>query len=323
MWSGRGVFWPFVGALLFNVPARSMQFFVGGSASYHVASARISGTNPLKMFSDRNKLIFENVVDNFYERNPDVKQEENYYIKRFEALNPEITLLDKLLQGGGLILWAGVGRRTEKRFYYGCEIDLSYKGLSADIKDEQRIVFSESGEGVLYLRNLISGTVTSSSTVAFSKHWEAALKLRLGFFSTDRFLGFVSCGVSVHCNIFDSCRVDIKPQMNLTHLNDEYSNSSSALIKWNSTWVKSLTDQQYFVTTGQHCFASLNIGLGCDYFVRPKVFVRLEYQYKFAFANHLRFSHYTDVTEDSYKAYAIRYQDGEHCLSLGLGRTLP
>lgn len=310
-----------IGALCLKGSLVATQFYVGSSLTYHVANAKIFGTNPLKMFADLNGTIFETVVEDYYSRIPDVRQEENYYTKRFEALNPEITLLDKNLLGGGISLWVGIGQRTEKRFYYGCEVSLAYKHLSADIKDEQRIIFSESGEGVFYLRSLISGTISSTSSIAFSKHLEAALKLRLGFFSTDRFMGFITLGTSFHRNVFSRCRVDIDPQLKTQNLNEDYSQYYKDL--WARNWRHDLTAQQYLVTTGEKSYASLNVGAGCDYFISKKTFLRLEYQYKFSFTNHLRFKHYTDITEDAYKAYAVRYQDGEHCLALGIGRVLP
>lgn len=294
-------------------------FYIGGSVAYHAVSAQISGTNPLKMFIERNKTTYENIFDDYYANVADVKQDESFNDAEFEAVNPEVSLLDRMVHGGGISLWGGTGKRTEKRFYCGGEVRFSYKLVSADVKNHENLVFDEKGEGAMYLRNLISGTVSANSNIRFKKDFEIALGVRLGFFASERLLGYLTTGVSWNQNDYDRCQVTMNPNLNIRRLNDDTSAWTKS--NWKSNWVQALQHEQYFVTTGRHSYACLHIGLGADYFIKQKIFARVEYLYKFAFTNHLRFKHYTEVTDDSYKAYAIRYQDSENCFSLGIGRA--
>lgn len=293
----------------------------GVALSYHLAHALISGTNPLKMFTDRNRLLYNVVADDFYSRNSTVKEIEEFQNKVFEAINPEITLFNPMFTQGGITLWAGLGKRTAKNFHYGVEFQLQAKALKAEIEKESREIFSEAGEGAPYLRNFISGSITCMPSIAFRKFFEASAVLRMGFAPKNNILGYVLFGTSIHANSYDDFNVEINPELKLIPTNDEFNTNESSKVKWQTNWVKSISKQVYKIPTGGSFYMSMNTGIGFDYFINKRFFIKVEYLYKFSFASHLRRSHEASLQEDSYNAYAIRYHDSEHCLLLGMGRT--
>jgi opacity protein-like surface antigen len=243
--------------------------------------------------------------------------EEAYRNKQIEAIAPEELLLHSTKVGIGCIVYIGTGKLTSTRFYYGVEWKLIFKHVCISAEETDKIMLDADSEHLTYYRNVLSGKVTYSMDFMFHKNFESSFCVRIGYFPINRALVYLKVGAAFNVNTYDKLHIKTNTTLQAQRLNDDN------VANWGYNYMRmDIPNAQFTIPAGHRCYTTLNLGIGADYFLTKKVFIRPEYEYKIALSNRLRLSSNANLSESIYNSYSIRYQDKENCISFGIGMYL-
>ncbi|GHS92114.1 hypothetical protein AGMMS49949_03640 [Alphaproteobacteria bacterium] len=261
--------------------------------------------------------------------------EEQYEMNQFEAVPPEISSATTLRKGIGGSFWLGAEHVTTERFYVGIEGRITYKHL--DIQEDQKMNLVDTKEGV-YGRHYLNMKVDCEAKIEGQKNFEGNISLRGGFYPIKALLIYAKVGISLNNYTQEKFSVTQNGSSEtLARAEDSESGDAQRTIFLMPPPAKSV----YTSSTGHYFYGSLNVGAGFEYSFTKKWFMRVEYEYAFAFATQLHLQTEIggscDITpiqkqerqdwkvsslatnSDFYKPYSIRYQDREQSVALGIG----
>jgi hypothetical protein len=234
--------------------------------------------------------------------------------QEIETTAPEVALINRYVSGIGGFLFFGVGKVTETRFYCGGECTVGFKNIEATRKNEKGELLNADDTFIVYIGHQLFGKVTYTLNLKYYKTFEGSAGLKLGYFFTNRLLAFVKLGSSLHRNTYKELNIDTASTLDGQRYDDE-----TFPHQWEKHYLASVTPLQYKSPKYTQYYSSLNLGLGCNFFLTRKAFICLGYEYKMAISSDICSKLDTSIEDDVYKAYGLRYQDREHCISLGFG----
>lgn len=303
-------------ALFTSTSTQLFGFYAGGSLSYHFVMPSIYWSNVVKNhWMMHNKARADAAMGDWNASLLTVKPEMTFQQDKLEAASPEVLLLEQKYKGAvGGAFYVGATKLYENRFCYGAELKFVIKGVSVKREEQNKELLNADDAFIVYQMHHLVGKVTYSMNIEYHKNFELSGSIRLGYFPTNRIMPYVKLGGAAHQNEYKHLRIDTA-----TTLGHERFDDDAYLEYFLSTYLKAMKASIYSVPKKTQWYASINIGTGADYFISRKVFTRLEYEFKIAFSSRSSTLSGVNVDEDIYKAYGLRYQDKEHCLSLGIG----
>jgi opacity protein-like surface antigen len=292
-----------------------MGFYVGGSVSCCFVMPSLYWTNIVRQHWMENNKARMVGAEGWYASGMASPPELPPVQQRIESMAPEVLLLKQLTKYGiAGSLYFGGGKVTSNRFYYGGECKVILKNITEKREETGNELLNADDEFIVYLAHKISGKVTYSMNLAYHKKFETSFSFRLGYFATNRLLGYVRLGTSVHRNTYDELRINTAHNLTYQRFDDDTVNEY-----WNKTFIKTITPTQYSTPKYTQHYMAINLGTGVDFFLTRKLFARLEYEYKISISSKSNSLSDANPEEDIYKAFGLRYQDKEHCVSFGLG----
>jgi opacity protein-like surface antigen len=234
---------------------------------------------------------------------------------KLESISPEELLLEKKYKTSiGGAFYVGVSKLSANRFCYGFEVKAVLKGISVNRKESNKELLNADDTFLVYQKHQLLGKVTYSMNVEYYKNLELSACVRLGYFSTNRIMPYIKFGGSANRNEYRELRIDTASDLSVQRFDDSvYAEYLS------TTYLKDIKPSNYTVPKKKQWYAAINVGPGVDYFVSRKFFTRFEYEFKMAFSSRSSTLSNVNADEDIYKAYGLRYQDIEHCISIGFG----
>jgi opacity protein-like surface antigen len=148
----------------------------------------------------------------------------------------------------------------------------------------------------------------------YQKVSEYSASVKLGYFSTNRILGYAKFGLSLHKNEYKDLRINTATTMDVVRYDDD-----AFLDYFKSTFLNGVKASSYSIPKKSQLYVSFNLGVGVDYFLTRRIFIRAEYEFKIAPSSRLSSMENTNADEDIYNAFSLRYQDKEHSISMGFG----
>jgi opacity protein-like surface antigen len=292
------------------------RFYVGGTISCNAVMPSVYWNNIVRQqWMVQNKARADVAIGEWNASVLPVNPEVTFSRSKIEGIAPEVLLLEQKYKiGPGGALYAGAAKITTARFYYGAELKFVVKGISIKRSSQNNELFNGDDAFIVYHLHRILGKVTYSMDFEYQKSYECSASVRLGYFPTNRILGYAKFGVSVHKNKYKDLRIKTATTLSVVRYDDD-----AYLEYFESTFLKGVNASSYSIPKKSQLYASLNLGVGADYFLSRRIFLRAEYEFKIAPSSRLSSQEDANANEDIYKAFSLRYQDKEHCFSLGVG----
>lgn len=301
------------------------QVYMGCEWTWVTLLPKIYWTNPIWQWASDMISVSDASMEGYYaSTGGETRESEGYLNNYFTGQPTETVLVDHTISHMGGGAWIGVGKFTTAHFYIGIEEKFIYKHLKIDEQTKDNILL-DCTRPRFFLKTLLTGESKYDLTFKCSREIEAETAIRLGFKPKDNLLVYIKSGVSLQTCAIDMLRIFLHGTISMKRNDDTAVNPEAQMLY-------PFPDQKTYEIPGErHYFASLNLGAGLEKMIGKKAFVRLEYNFKMAFSKTLR-SMFDDKNIDKLESvfdtryarlfteYALRYQDKEHQISMGIGR---